>query len=94
MIDAEAVVGPLDEVTVSDVEAGGYDREAFGPAWTDIDRNGCDPRNDIRVRGLADRLKERVEASRGGEDAGKQEHDDHADDDSFHHDILVTAGRA
>lgn len=25
----------------------GYDRDQFGPAWFDIDRNGCDTRNDI-----------------------------------------------
>ena len=25
----------------------GYDREQFGQAWADIDRNGCDTRNDI-----------------------------------------------
>lgn len=31
----------------------GYDREAqFGSAWADIDRNGCDTRNDILQRDL------------------------------------------
>ncbi len=25
----------------------GYDRDEFGPAWADTDRNGCDTRNDI-----------------------------------------------
>ncbi len=25
----------------------GYDRERFGPAWLDADRNGCDTRNDV-----------------------------------------------
>jgi hypothetical protein len=30
----------------------GYDRDAFGPAWADIDRNGCDTRNDILARDL------------------------------------------
>jgi len=30
----------------------GYDREAFGPAWADVDRNGCDTRNDILARDL------------------------------------------
>ncbi|MCW2620875.1 MAG: hypothetical protein JWL64_477, partial [Frankiales bacterium] len=29
-----------------------YDREAFGPAWTDTDRNGCDTRNDVLRRDL------------------------------------------
>jgi hypothetical protein len=30
----------------------GYDRDAFGPAWADVDRNGCDTRNDILKRDL------------------------------------------
>lgn len=30
----------------------GYSRAAFGPAWTDIDRNGCDQRNDTLRRDL------------------------------------------
>ncbi|MFC8303528.1 DUF1524 domain-containing protein [Specibacter sp. NPDC057265] len=31
----------------------GYSREEFGPAWADVDRNGCDTRNDILARDLA-----------------------------------------
>src|SRR5690242_13680284 len=31
----------------------GYDREQFGPAWADVDRNGCDTRNDILKRDMA-----------------------------------------
>jgi hypothetical protein len=30
----------------------GYDRDQFGPAWADVDRNGCDTRNDILSRDL------------------------------------------
>ncbi|WP_258802444.1 HNH endonuclease family protein [Pseudarthrobacter sp. NS4] len=30
-----------------------YHREAFGQAWLDVDRNGCDTRNDILRRDLA-----------------------------------------
>ncbi|WGW12780.1 HNH endonuclease family protein [Saxibacter everestensis] len=30
----------------------GYDREEFGAAWSDVDRNGCDTRNDILKRDL------------------------------------------
>ena len=30
----------------------GYDRDRFGPAWLDADRNGCDTRNDILRRDL------------------------------------------
>jgi Protein of unknown function (DUF1524)/Excalibur calcium-binding domain len=32
----------------------GYDRDRFGPAWSDVDRNGCDTRNDILRRDLDD----------------------------------------
>ncbi|HEX8519261.1 MAG TPA: HNH endonuclease family protein [Pseudonocardia sp.] len=30
----------------------GYTREQFGPAWADVDRNGCDTRNDVLKRDL------------------------------------------
>ena len=30
----------------------GYSRTQFGPAWADVDRNGCDTRNDILARDL------------------------------------------
>jgi hypothetical protein len=32
----------------------GYSRDEFGPAWADVDRNGCDTRNDILARDLED----------------------------------------
>lgn len=32
----------------------GYTREQFGAAWTDVDRNGCDTRNDVLRRDLTD----------------------------------------
>ncbi|WP_066292063.1 HNH endonuclease family protein [Arthrobacter sp. B6] len=32
--------------------SGTYEREAFGQAWLDVDRNGCDTRNDILRRDL------------------------------------------
>jgi hypothetical protein len=32
----------------------GYDRDQFGPAWKDVDRNGCDQRNDVLARDLVD----------------------------------------
>ena len=32
----------------------GYSREEFGPPWADVDRNGCDTRNDILARDLTD----------------------------------------
>jgi hypothetical protein len=31
-----------------------YNREAFGQAWLDVDRNGCDTRNDILRRDLTE----------------------------------------
>ena len=30
----------------------GYERSQFGPTWSDVDRNGCDTRNDILYRDL------------------------------------------
>jgi hypothetical protein len=30
----------------------GYDRDRFGPQWADVDRNGCDTRNDVLARDL------------------------------------------
>jgi Protein of unknown function (DUF1524) len=30
----------------------GYDRRQFGPAWSDVNHNGCDTRNDILNRDL------------------------------------------
>ena len=33
----------------------GYARDQFGPAWADVDRNGCDTRNDILTRDLTQR---------------------------------------
>jgi len=33
----------------------GYAREMFGPAWVDVDRNGCDTRNDMLITTLDDR---------------------------------------
>jgi len=31
----------------------GYSRSQFGPAWSDVNRNGCDTRNDILKRDLS-----------------------------------------
>jgi hypothetical protein len=32
-----------------------YRRTAFGPAWADVDHNGCDTRNDVLNRDLTDK---------------------------------------
>ena len=34
----------------------GYTRDQFGPAWADVDRNGCDTRNDILKRDLVNEV--------------------------------------
>jgi hypothetical protein len=34
----------------------GYERERFGEAWSDVDRNGCDTRNDVLARDLDDEV--------------------------------------
>ena len=31
----------------------GYARDRFGPAWADVDHNGCDTRNDVLARDLS-----------------------------------------
>lgn len=36
----------------------GYKREAFGKAWADVDKNGCDTRNDILNRDLTNIFKD------------------------------------
>ena len=37
-----------------------YQRTAFGPAWLDVDRNGCDTRNDILRRDLRESCSRRA----------------------------------
>jgi cytochrome c551/c552 len=32
----------------------GYDRDQFGPAWKDVDYNGCDQRNDVLAQANRD----------------------------------------
>ena len=32
----------------------GYDRDQYGPQWSDVDRNGCDTRNDVLARDLTE----------------------------------------
>jgi len=40
------------QVTKGRAAKTGYTRDQFGPAWADVDRNGCDTRNDILKRDL------------------------------------------
>ncbi|GAB2815779.1 hypothetical protein GCM10022221_12090 [Actinocorallia aurea] len=37
-----------------ETDDGSYEREAFGSSWKDVDGNGCDTRNDVLARDLAD----------------------------------------
>ncbi len=45
----------LETLAIAEPEPGDdYDRDAFGPAWSDVDSNGCDTRNDILARDLVE----------------------------------------
>ena len=51
--EAAAALAQLETVPVKGrAPKTGYSREEFGPAWADVDRNGCDTRNDILARDL------------------------------------------
>ena len=53
-VPEESAAGLLDTLAVKGRSARDtYDRSAFGQAWLDVDRNGCDTRNDILRRDLA-----------------------------------------
>jgi hypothetical protein len=46
-------LGTLDTLAVKGrAPKTGYSRDEFGPAWADVDHNGCDTRNDILNRDL------------------------------------------
>ena len=57
---AEAVESGLSviqaQVTKGRAAKTGYTRAQFGPAWADVDRNGCDTRNDILKRDLTNEV--------------------------------------
>ncbi|WP_395243497.1 HNH endonuclease family protein [Agromyces sp. MMS24-K17] len=45
----------LEGIVVADgASAEAYDRDLFGEPWADVDGNGCDTRNDVLIRDLAD----------------------------------------
>lgn len=55
------IVGPASALAILDTlpvkgraPRNNYERSAFGQAWLDVDANGCDTRNDILRRDLAD----------------------------------------
>ncbi|MBF4577494.1 HNH endonuclease family protein [Frondihabitans sp. VKM Ac-2883] len=49
---ASEALRDLRALPVTDAYVPGYDRDAFGQAWADTDRNGCDTRNDVLRRDL------------------------------------------
>ncbi|MGP5291648.1 HNH endonuclease family protein [Brachybacterium tyrofermentans] len=53
--DLEAGFTQLAALDVAELDAApGYEREEFGQRWADIDRNGCDQRNDAIRAGASD----------------------------------------
>ncbi|WP_065569663.1 HNH endonuclease family protein [Microbacterium oleivorans] len=53
--DAAAAVKLLEELDLSEPEnQDSYERDEFGQRWADIDRNGCDQRNDVLARDLTE----------------------------------------
>jgi hypothetical protein len=59
-VNAESVASGLSviqaQVTKGRAAKTGYTRAQFGPAWADVDRNGCDTRNDILKRDLSNEV--------------------------------------
>lgn len=52
-LDVVSTLEDLEELAVKGrAPKTGYSRSAFGPSWSDVDRNGCDTRNDILKRDL------------------------------------------
>lgn len=53
--DAGPALAAAQELTVKGrAPKTGYDRANFGPAWADVDHNGCDQRNDVLRRDMVD----------------------------------------
>jgi len=51
--DLAAARAALDTIAVHPLASDdGYTRDQFGPAWADVDHNGCDTRNDVLARDL------------------------------------------
>jgi hypothetical protein len=52
-VESAAAMAQLETIPVKGrAPKTGYDRDEFGPAWADVDHNGCDTRNDILARDL------------------------------------------
>lgn len=51
--DAAAALEQLDQLVVAEADdQDSYERDEFGQRWADIDRNGCDQRNDMLAAAL------------------------------------------
>lgn len=73
VVKPSTAASPSQGSSISEVLAGipvkgrapktGYSRAQFGPSWADVDRNGCDTRNDILTRDLTSVVyKERTQS--------------------------------
>ena len=47
-----SVLYVLHRLEVANPKPSGYDRDEFGQRWADVDRNGCDQRNDVLRRDM------------------------------------------
>lgn len=54
VMDATTARAALTEIPVAAALSSGYERDRFGQRWADVDRNGCDTRNDVLARDLSD----------------------------------------
>lgn len=54
-VDVRSALGVALGLETRDRDRVGYKRAAFGPAWQDVDHNGCDTRNDVLRRELRKR---------------------------------------
>lgn len=54
-VDVGQVLRVLEQIPIKGrAPKTGYSRGAFGPQWSDVDKNGCDTRNDILKRDLTE----------------------------------------
>jgi hypothetical protein len=54
-MQADSILAAAYALKVREPHVKGYSREEFGQAWADVDRNGCDQRNDVLRRDLGKR---------------------------------------
>jgi Protein of unknown function (DUF1524) len=54
-VEKGSVLYAAQQLHVAEPQPHGYSRDEFGQRWADVDRNGCDQRNDVLRRDLAKR---------------------------------------